>query len=314
MSNELAILDAELPSYLRNRELDDITKALMGGSSQSGKRVSIKGGVWRLMVNGKEVAKNEDRALNIVVANAALHVSRTYYEGTYQEGEDNKSSPRCWSENSDTPAAEVANPLSSRCVDCPMNQKGSGQGDSKACRFSQRLAVLLGNDLKGDIYQLVLPSKSVFGDGEPGKWPLQAYSKAIASKGYTITSVVTEARFDTDSATPKLTFKPIRVLSDAEHALVIERGKEQDALNAISLTVYQQDNGKEVAFAEKPAPVAAPVLEAPKPEVKEEPAPVSSGFTPTVEEVPEPVKVKPKQEEPAEKSDLSQLLADWDDE
>ena len=61
MSNELAILDAELPSYLRNRELDDITKALMGGSSQSGKRVSIKGGVWRLMVNGKEVAKNEDR-------------------------------------------------------------------------------------------------------------------------------------------------------------------------------------------------------------------------------------------------------------
>lgn len=303
MSNDLAVLDIALPDYLKNRELDDLTKALMGGSSQSGKRISIKGGVWRLIANGKEVAKNEDRALNIVIANAAHHISRTYYEGQFQEGEENKTSPRCWSENSDTPSPEVTEPLATRCVDCPMNQKGSGQGDSRACRFSQRLAVLLGNDLNGDIYQLALPSKSIFGEGEPGKWPLQTYVKMIGARNFPVSSVVTEARFDTDSATPKLTFKPVKVLSPEEHALVIKRGAEPEAISAISLTVHQQDNTK-------PTVASAPVLEAPK----VEPAPVvSSGFTAVAEEVAEPVKVKPKQEEPAEKSDLTQLLADWDD-
>lgn len=306
MSNELSVLDIALPDYLKNRELDDVTKALMGGSSQSGKRISIKGGVWRLMVNGKEIAKNEDRALNLVIVAAAPHVSRTYYEGTFQEGEENKSLPTCWSENGDNPAAEVKAPQASRCVDCPMNQKGSGQGDSKACRFSQRLAVVLGNDLGGDIYQLQLPSKSVFGDGEPGKWPLQAYVKQIAARGFPVTSVVTEARFDTDSATPKLTFKPVKVLNDAEAAIVVERGQHPDALSAITLTVGQQDGVKAA-----PAPAPAPALEAPKEEPVQKKA---SGFTPTVtEEIPEPVKVKPKQEEPAEKSDLTQLLAEWDD-
>lgn len=309
MSNELAILDLALPDYLKNRELDETTKALMG-SNQSGKRISIKGGVWRLMANGKEIAKNEDRALNIVVVAAAPHVSRTYYEGTYQEGEDNKTAPSCWSENGDTPAAEVKKPLSSRCVDCPMNQSGSGQGDSRACRFSQRLAVVLGNDLGGEIYQLSLPAKSVFGAGEPGKWPLQSYVKTIAGRGFPISSLVTEARFDTDSAVPKLTFKPVKVLNDAEHAVIIEQGKHPDAISAITLTVSQQD-GVNAA----PAPVA----EAPKIEAKPEPAPApepevkASGFVAVAEETPEPVKVRPKQEEPAEKSDLTALLSEWDD-
>ena len=308
MSNELAVLDIALPDYLKNRELDDVTKALMGGSSQSGKRISIKGGVWRLMANGKEIAKNEDRALNLVIVNAAPHISRTYYEGTFQEGEENKSLPRCWSENSDTPSAEVKNPLASRCVECPMNDKGSGQGDSRACRFSQRLAVVLGNDLNGTIYQLTLPSKSIFGEGEPGKWPLHAYAKTIGARNFPVTSVVTEARFDTSSATPKLTFRPVQVLTTEEHALIISRSTEPDAINAITLTVAQQDGVKPAAPEVAPAP--APVLEAPKaePEVAK-----VSGFTATVEEVSEPVKVKAKTEEPAEKADLSQLLADWDD-
>ena len=310
MSNELAVLDLALPDYLKKIELDDTTKALMGGSSQSGKRISIKGGVWRMLANGKEIAKNEDRALNIIIAAAAPHVSRTYYEGTYQEGEDNKAPPSCWSENGDTPSKEVVAPQASRCVDCAMNQKGSGQGESRACRFSQRLAVLLGNDIQGEVYQLVLPAKSVFGEGEPGKWPLNEYAKQVGSRGIPVTALVTEARFDTDSAVPKLTFKPVRPLSEVEHAQVIEQSKTKEAQDAIAQPVYKQDGIKAIP---------APVEETPKAEVKPEPKPEPvvekvSGFTATAaEEIPEPVKVTAKQEEPSEKSDLIQLLAEWDD-
>ena len=40
-----------------------------------------------MMVNGKEVAKNEDRAMNVVIVAASPKVSRTFYAKTYTEGE-----------------------------------------------------------------------------------------------------------------------------------------------------------------------------------------------------------------------------------
>lgn len=40
-----------LPDYLR--EVDETTRALAG--SGGGKQISIKGGVWRMMVGGEEV-------------------------------------------------------------------------------------------------------------------------------------------------------------------------------------------------------------------------------------------------------------------
>ena len=63
-----------LPAHLRNLELDETTKSLMGGGS-GGKRISIRGGVFRMMVDGKEIAQNEDRAMNIVIVAANPNVS-----------------------------------------------------------------------------------------------------------------------------------------------------------------------------------------------------------------------------------------------
>jgi hypothetical protein len=156
---------------------------------------------------------------------------------------------------------------------------------------------VLANDLQGDVFQLTLPAASIFGAGEPGKWPLQTYAKMIGSKGVPITAVVTEMRFDTSSATPKLTFKPIKVLNPDEHNMVIEQGKSDAAQRAITMTVSQADNVKEPQ---------APKLEAAKPAKAE---------AVEVEEVEEPVKRSAKKEEaPAEKKDLSKILNEWDDE
>ena len=298
MSNELSVLGSGLPSYLKETQLDDTTKALMGGSGSGGmKRISIKGGVWRMMVNGKEVAKNEDRAMNVVIVAASAKVSRTFYAKTYVEGE--VTAPDCWSSDGEVPSPKSENPQSARCVDCPQNAKGSGQGDSRACRYSQRLAVVLANDIGGEILQLTLPASSIFGAGEPGKWPLQTYAKMIGSKGVPITAVVTEMRFDTDSATPKLAFKPIRVLDAEEHAVAIQQGQSASAKSAITMTVAEMDNAKPPARLE--AKTAAKV-ESVAVEVE------------AVEAVEEPTKRTAKKEEaPAAKKDISKLLTEWDD-
>lgn len=278
-----------LPAHLRNLQIDDTTKALMGGGGGN-KRISIRGGVFRMMVEGKEIAQNEDRSMNVVIVRANPNVSRTFYAGTYQEGQS--SAPDCWSDDGIAPSAKVAEPQAPRCINCPQNIAGSGQGTSRACRFSQRLAVVLENDLEGSVYQLTLPAQSIFGAAENGKMPLQAYARFMGSHGLPVTAVVTEMRFDTASATPRLTFRGVRPLEPEELVVINERGQSEEAQAAVASTVAMQDAPKQPAFAEEPKQVAAPKPVAkvgPKPAPKaEEPAaeePQKRGRKPTVQEV-----------------------------
>ena len=218
-----------LPDYLR--EADDMTKALAGGSA--GKQISIKGGVWRMIVGGEEVAKNEDRALNIVVLAVNPHTNRTFFNQKYEEGKDIQ--PTCWSEDGVKPNEEV--PVEQRqcgtCAQCPQNIAGSGEGNSRACRFSRRMAVALENDLEGNVYRLQLPAKSIFGKPEGDKMPLQAYAKFLAGHGVPIGGVVTEARFDTSEAVPVLKFRAVRPLGRDEWELAKVVSKSEDAQRAI---------------------------------------------------------------------------------
>ena len=290
-----------LPAHLRNIEgLDETTKALMGGGTGGTKRISIEGGVWRMMVNGNEVARNEERSMNVVIVAAAPKVSRTFYAGVYKKGV--ASPPDCWSADGEKPDAKAANPQSKTCATCPQNVKGSGQGDSRACRFSQRLAVVLENDVNGDVYQLTHPSQSIFGEGEPGKWPLQTYARMLGSKGVPITAVVTEARFDTNAATPKLTFKAVRPLTEEEFATCQQVGQSPTAKQAVTFTVSKQDGVKQIAerdaeFRSNDKPAVAKKAAEPEAEATEE----------------APTKRTTKPAAPGLKKDAKALLAEWDD-
>ena len=251
-----------------------------------------------MLVNGKEIAQKEERNLNVVIVAASSKVARTYYAGTYKKGVS--APPDCWSANGDYPDKSVEAPQATGCANCPQNIKGSGQGEGRACRFSQRIAVVLDNDVGGDVFQLVLPSTSIFGEGEAGKWPLQMYAKMIGAKGVPITAVVTEMRFDTASSTPKITFKPVRFLESNEIQTAIDQGKSTEAIKAITMTVSKAKDD-------------APALEAPKAKAKsadpEEVIKVEKEA-----ETLEPTKRTSKKEEPTPKKDLAKVLSDWDDE
>ncbi len=310
MSTELSIFSKK-PSYLANVQ-DEATNALAGNTASSIKKISIKGGVWRMVVGGKEIAKNEDRAMHVVIVNAAP-VGRTYYEGAYQEGGEAKA-PTCWSANGEVPDKSIKEPQARRCLDCAMNIKGSGQGESRACRFSQKVAVVMANKLDGDVFQLTLPATSIFGEGENGKWPIQAYSRVIKEHGAVISAVVTEMRFDTNSATPKLTFKPVRVLEEDEFEIAVKQGKSEAALKAIATVAIEPNSGKlnTPALENKPAKAEA---ESQVIEHKEESKKATAKVVSDDEEMPEPVKRSAKKEadEPVEKANISNVLAEWDD-
>ncbi|NBS70367.1 hypothetical protein EBT31_15860, partial [bacterium] len=140
MSNVALFGGSNVPAFVKSRgELSAVAKALAGGGGASGgKRISIKGGVFRLMSSGKEVAAIDERYLDVVIVNAAPKVSRTFYMASYDA--DKVSAPDCWSADGVTPAADANNKQSDKCDTCPQNIQGSGNGNSRACRYSQRMA------------------------------------------------------------------------------------------------------------------------------------------------------------------------------
>ena len=278
-----------IPDYLR--EASDATTRDIAGSS-GGKQISIKGGVWRMVVGGEEVAKNEERAMNFVVIASGKGVTRTFYADKYEEGKDIK--PACWSAEGVVPNEEVANPQAKSCATCPQNIEGSGDGKARACRYSKRLAVALENDIGGNIYRLSVPAKSYFGRAEGEKMPLQAFGKFLSGHGIPITGSVTEARFDTAEAVPVLKFRAVRPLSKEEWELGKAQSLTEDARQAIEL---------------KMVPSKAEGMPALPQSFKEAPAAVEKA-----EAVAEPVKrapAKAKPETPAAAKNVSDILSDW---
>jgi len=298
MSDLTLFNTAKLPAYLKGIAMDETTRNLMGGGD-SVSRISIRGGVFRKIVNGEEVMQNDDRAMNVVIVKSASSVHRTFYAGTYKEGEN--AAPDCWSSNNETPDAIVRNPQSPKCATCPQNIKGSGQGDSRACRFTRRLAVVLDNDISGDVLQLALPAQSIFGKGEKGKLPLEAYVKFLAGHNLPVTAVVTEMRFDTNSATPKLTFKPVRPLEQDEYTAVTERADTTEAMAAITMSFTPKSDKKSSGDAESDAVVAAAAAKHAKVDA------------PEVEAEATPEEVAPKVRGKTKAVDVKSVLDNWAD-
>jgi len=267
--NQVAVFNpGQLPAHLRSVGISATALALAGGA-QTGPRLSIKGGVFRLIMDGKEIAAIEERYLDVVIVAAAPKVSRTFYLAKYDP--ENPAAPDCQSQNGDVPDPSSLHKQSATCASCPQNVKGSGQGDSRACRYSQRVAIVLANDLEGDVMQLSLPALSLFGKADGDNRPLQEYAKWLTAQGIDPTMLVTRLKFDTKSESPKLFFKAMRWLEQDEFDLCREAGASAEAQKAIMLTPAAMDGvtnaapvnmpGQRPAAAPAPAPKPAPVEE-----------------------------------------------------
>jgi hypothetical protein len=148
--------------------------------------------------------------------------------------------------------------------------------------------VVLEGQIDGDVYQLTLPSNSLW-NSDNGKLGIKPYAELLGSHGLNVTDVITEVRFDTASSSPKLVFKAVRPLTEEEIVAIQSKGKTADAQRAIGNTPAALDGAKDEA------PKAIENKVEAKAEVKAEP-------------VKEPVKREKKEAAP---KDISEALDDW---
>lgn len=228
-----------------NIGLDEDTIAVANSSfSNQTKRISLRGGVFRKIVGGKEVSTADSSVMNIIIIKMSHTASRVYYKDSYEEGK--RVSPICWSNDSDKPDVEVKKPQAKSCYTCPHSVRGSGFGGiGTSCRISWRMAIVLANDPEGDILELVLPSNCCFGKEEKGKWPFKTYIQMLANNNVSAGRIVTKMQFDSSSPKPRVLFSPVEAVEDWVLEIIKTQAKNQIAHSATKLTVFQVDDEKE---------------------------------------------------------------------
>lgn len=207
------------------------------------RRISTRDGLFSVPDKG------ELDTLNVILINAA-GISRAYYEGVYDPA--NPAPPTCWSDDTQRPATEVPEHRrqARRCLDCTQNIRGSDDGGGRACRFSQRLAVVFEDDL-GKVYQLQVSAMSIFGQGRGGATPLQAYVKFLTGRSTRAVDVITQIYFDAQSSVPKLFFRPRRPVAGDEAETVEGMVNHADTLRAIAYQPFEVDMPSTSPFSEE---------------------------------------------------------------
>lgn len=295
MSN-ITVIDQSLPEFLQTAGVSELTKQLAGNSGV--RRIVHKNGIFRKTVGGEEMGKVKG-AINVIVINASPKVGRVFYAKQWTP-EAEPTAPDCFSNDGQAPDAGSTNPQASRCDACPQNVKGSGMGNSKACRYSRRLALMLeedfGTSLEGSVYQMNLASKSLFGDAVgDNTHPFESYTKYLSNNGKSLDYVVTQISSNEDNDNQSVLFTPVRFINKAEHTVTSVTAVKPEVQKLVVMTPYQAD------VAGRTPKLAAPKAE---PEKKAEAA------------VAEPVKRESKKAEPATvtKKDLDSVVKAWADE
>jgi|TARA_R110000772_G_C13240761_1_gene433686 hypothetical protein len=224
--------------------LDEDTLAVAGELNKPTIRISLNGKKFRKMVGAEEVATVNDSFLNVVIVKMSHTASRTYYEAAYQAGQI--TSPTCWSNDSKIANKEVPVAQAKSCYQCKNSVRGSGQnGVGTACKLSWRIAVVLANDIAGDILQLVLPAMSCFGKESNGRYPFRPYIQMLANNNVSAGRVVTRLQFDDSTSIPKLLFSPSSAVEEEDIEVLKKQATTREAESATILKVNQYQTDKD---------------------------------------------------------------------
>lgn len=276
-----------------NRELSALSKSLMQKTSGgTNRRIQANtNGTFKRVVNGEVIGSAVRGEINVVIVNLLEKVSRIYYKEKFDPNKE-ATLPNCWSNLGDKPEDGASDKQSASCLTCPQNVKGSGQNGGRACRYQRRLAVLLAGDTSGDVYQLNIPAKSLFGKGVNNSHPFESYVKYLLANRESIDNVVTNVAFDANADTMELVFTPVRHITDEEFEVMQRAQATPEASMYTSITVAQTDGVKKLPKEE------------PKIERSDEPE------DDPVEE-PQVRPAKKKEAAPKAKKDVAAVVDDW---
>ncbi len=271
MSTLIPFESGNLPSYLKNVDLSQFNGDLTAHASSGFPSLSIKGKVFAIVRDGERTIlpnpKDPDSpatSIDAVLVKANKGTSKVFYANGYDESGENKK-PDCFSNDGTRPDSSVESPQAKSCALCPNNQWGSkvsdkGSSKGKACQDSVRMAIAAA-DMINDPMLLRVPPASIRALGE--------YGKMLDKRGVSYNMVVTKIGFDMESPTPKLTFKPVGLLSEDSYnevQMVIASDTVQNILGS-GFTMAPMIKGESIP----PQEVPAPPQEAPKPKAAAKP-------------------------------------------
>lgn len=287
MSNIIPFDSGNLPAYLRSAEGADINDDLTAHASAGFPVLSIKGKTFSVSRGGERTVlmnpKDPDSvasSLELVILKANKGTSKVFYIKGYVEGAE-ATKPDCFSNDGTKPDASVDKPQAKSCAVCPKAQWGSKISDDgrkgKACQDSVRIAVAA-PDAINDPMLLRVPPASIKALGEFGDLLKKRGGGKLAYN-----MVVTRVGFVAEEASPKLTFKPVGMLSDEAYGLVKDT-VQSDTVQSIlgSGFVFESTEVEPEPIIEKEIPKIAPVVEKaaakakPKAEPKPEPKPAAA--------------------------------------
>lgn len=239
--------------------------------------VSIKGKVFRIKHGGQEYPLMMEHQgsqypapnFDVIIPKANGPLSKTFYAAGYSEGSD--AQPDCWSEDGVHPLSPMEKrPLmlngqgqSVPCTDCrmcPNNVFGSKVNEvtkkgTKACADTRKVIINpagdIANERFGGAMLLRVPAASL--------GPLAEYDRKLKAAGIPYFAVVTRITFDQTVAYPKLDFAPLRMITDAEAAQILEvRTDSRTDLILNSGQVVAPTGMEALAGQAVPAALAAP--------------------------------------------------------
>ena len=313
MSN-ITVIDQALPDFLQTGGVSDLTKSLMGNTGT--KRIVPKNGIFRKEIGGKEMGKVKGD-LNVVIINSSPKVGRIFYAKQWTPDAE-PTAPDCFSNDGQAPDAGAENPQSARCDTCQQNIKGSGMGNSKACRYSRRVAMLLeddfGTSLEGEVYQMNLASKSLFGESPAeNTHTFENYIKYLGNNGKSLDWYITKLSFNENNDNQSLLFTPVEHIKRNHYDVITKVANTPAVQKMVTMTPYQAQTGNSPRLAQDKVTGTSAAA------TSEMAHAVSKGRERVVEteEVAEPVKRESKKAEaavPTAKPNLDAVLAAWGNE
>ena len=127
-------------------------------------RLSFGGRTFHLK-SGSTETEWETRTIDVSLVASAPTDSRVFYKETY-DAKATDITPTCWATDGNKPDASVDEKQSESCDTCPMNEKGSGANDTRACSRRRRVVFIIEEDTERKLYTTDLSGSSVYAPRE----------------------------------------------------------------------------------------------------------------------------------------------------
>lgn len=311
--NALTTTNVNLPAHLSGRigAPSSVTSDMLSGMNSSGfKRISIRGGRFRVREGSNETVL-PDNTLRCVIVGASPNHTKSFYKGAYNPKATEEKKPDCYSMDGIRPASDAEDPQGTLCATCPQNAWGSKTTENgqqmKACADQKRLAIISANDTSDEpeLYLFQVTPSALNG--------FKQYAQLLASKGLPSEIVVTEISFDPNESYPKAQFRFAGYIDEAMVPVVdgLVGSPQVHEITGQSTPVAKVVEPPKVNVSVHHAPAPKPAAPPPPPQIEDA----------VFEDVPPPPKATkgfgapptPKEPPPAPAATASNLAGDIQD-